>query len=89
MRSSFAESFTYQICMFFLVPTIVQVLTLAAVGKYDGRRIGLSILASGVFLTTLPIGKRLRRSMTAKGFEMAVLVMRAVAAFVLTTRAVT
>ena len=82
------NAFTYHICVFYLVPTIVQVATLAAVGEYDGRRFGLSILASGVFLTTLPIGNRLRRSMTAKGFEMAVLVMLAVAAVALTTQAV-
>ena len=82
------NAFPYQICMFFLVPTIVQVLTFAAVGEYDVHRIGSSILASGVFLTTLPIGKRLRRSMTATGFEMSVLVMLAVAAFVLTTKAI-
>ena len=66
----------------------MQVSTFAAVGEYDVRRIGLSILASGVFLATLPIGKRLRRSMTPKGFEIAVLVMLAVAAIVLTAKAV-
>ena len=82
------NAFTYQVCVFFLVPTIVQTTTLAALGEFDGRRVGLSILASGVFLTTLPIGGRLRRSMTAKGFETAVLVMLAVAAAVLTTQAV-
>ena len=81
------NTFTYQVCVFFLVPTVVQTTTLAAVGEYDGRRIALSVLASAVFLTTLPIGSRLRRSMTAKGFETAVLVMLAVAAAVLTIQA--
>ena len=82
------NTFTYQVCVFFLVPTVVQTTTLAAVGEYDGRRVALSILASAVFLTTLPIGSRLRRSMTARGFEIAVLVMLAVAAAALMTRAV-
>ena len=61
------SAFTYQICVFFLVPTVIQMTTLAAVGEYDGRRVGLSILASGVFLTTLPIGGRLRLTSRVTG----------------------
>lgn len=82
------DAFTHQVCTFFLVPTVVQMLTLAALGEYDARRIGLSILASAVFLTTLPIGQRIRRSMTPAGFESAVLWMMGLAALVLLLEAI-
>jgi uncharacterized membrane protein YfcA len=81
-------AFTHEVCAFFLFPTAVQMTTLAALGEYDARRVGLSILASAVFVMTLPVGSRLRRTMTPKGFETAVLVMLAVAAVALVTEAV-
>jgi uncharacterized membrane protein YfcA len=82
------NAFTYEVCVFFFVPTLVQVLTLFVLGEYDARRIGLSLLASAVFLVTLPIGTRLRRSMTPRGFESAVLVMLGFAAVALTVQAI-
>ena len=82
------DAFTYEICVFFLVPTIVQTATLGVVGEYDSRRLGLSFVAAVVFLATLPVGSRIRRSMTPAGFERAVLWMLAVAAVALTTQAI-
>jgi uncharacterized membrane protein YfcA len=81
-------AFTHEVCAFFLFPTAVQMVTLAAVGEYDARRIWLSIIASAVFLMTLPVGSRIRRTMTPAGFETAVLAMLAVAAVALVTQAV-
>lgn len=82
-------AFTHEICSFFLVPTVVQMITLAVVGEFDARRIWLSILATAVFLITMPIGSHLRRSMTPEGFEKAVLAMLAAAALALAVDAIT
>lgn len=81
-------AFTHEVTTFFFVPTLVQMTTLAVVGEYDGRRVLLTAVATTVSVLTLPIGSRLRRSMTPKGFEQAVLWMLAVAAVVLTVEAV-
>jgi uncharacterized membrane protein YfcA len=82
------NAFTFELCVFFFVPTVVQMITLFVVGEYDARRIGLSILASLVFLVTWPIGTRLRGSMTPHVFEQAVFVMLAFAAVALTVQAI-
>ena len=82
------DAFTHQVCTFFLVPTVIQMVTLAVVGEYDARRVGLSLLATAVLLTTLPIGMRLRRSMSPAGFEAAVLWMMGLAALLLLLEAV-
>lgn len=68
-----SQAYVFSVTMIFGVAGSVQLVLLAATGRYTSERLGVSALALIPVVVVLPIGVRLRRRLGGRGFDLAVL----------------
>ena len=68
-----AQAYVFSVTSIFGVAGSVQLVLLAATGRYTAERLGVSFLALLPVLVMIPVGMRSRTRLGGRGFDLAVL----------------
>lgn len=80
--------FIATISVFFMAMSAVQIPVLAGLGILTWERAGIGLISTACLLAAMPIGARLTRRVSPKGFDRIIMVLLGVMAVVLVARAV-
>jgi hypothetical protein len=68
-----SQAYVFSVTLIFGVAGSVQLVLLAATGRYTSERLGVAVLAVIPVVAVLPLGMRWRRRLGGRGFDQAVL----------------